>query len=689
MADNSGGSLKIILGLIMALGFQFGVLAAGPAVPYSAFNANDFKIINGQIFLRVHVVGGTNLFVTNLYSQTIVTTNFYVTNFISGDTIVTINTNVYLTNTYLFLNGSNVASVNPTDGYLPKRQSATNFVDSLAHDDGSWLSVDGSGEGTLQLMTDDGQVVFGSGGTNVMKRSGTDILMTNGATITRFGVQGPSGTAYIGMNSGDAQVTGGSAVHLLNKNSNGIIVSDSNVGPSADGAISLAGPSTSAWWYDLGLMHKLYVAGFRGGGGSDYSRLAISHGGTNDGIHFVSQAAGTAGSPRDFLFEGGMLIATNPTIARIEAKVGSHVAELSTQIGVSQLGSTEPLLLAGDTSAGILGTVDLANNGFYPPNGLLPLGKDNGQWGPLTIGGFNDGTGANYSQLKVSHGGTNDAIHFDSQSAGTAGPPRDFQFTNAVLRADATKGIELGGITRTAWPGGPASSTLRRLDFGRTNIWLGNLSPAFHDFWTVPAGYWAISIAMWCANTNASSSVVYAAAKTNSNYFFVHKSLNSFSTNSFNSASQISFPYSENEVVALTNTVQGVNAMFSLIYFPTNLPDVKIFKQYGFDGSTTNLIYTCPSGKTASWFIGSEGIFGANGEVDYINNSASSAFVQFFVSSSSPGTDTLVYSSTVLAGKEASIFVPPLLPGQSIYLYSSLNDPNQIAWMILAESEIK
>lgn len=554
--------MKIILGFILALALQLGVLAAGPAVPYSAFNANDFKIINGQIFLRVHVVGGTNLFVTNLYSQTIVTTNFYVTNFISGDTIVTINTNVYLTNTYLFLNGSNVASVNPTDNYLPKRQSATNFVDSLAHDDGSWFSIDGSGQSTLELETDDGQVVFGSGGTNVMKRSGTDTLMTNGAAITRFGVQGPSGTAYIGMNSGDAQVTGGSAVHLLNKNSNGIIVSDSNVGPSADGAISLAGPSTSAWWYDLGLMHKLYVAGFRGGGGSDYSRLSLSQSGN-----------------------GGLIL-------------------------------------------------------------------------------------------------------FDAEKGGS-GVAGTFQFTNAVLHVDSTKGIELGGITRTAWPGGPASSTLRRLDFGRTNIWLGNLSPAFHDFWTVPAGYWAISIAMWCANTNASSSVVYPAAKTNSNYFFVHKSLNSFSTNSFNSASQISFPYSENEVVALTNTVQGVNAMFSLIYFPTNLPDVKIFKQYGFDGSTTNLIYTCPSGKTASWFIGSEGLFGANGEVDYINNSASSAFVQFFVSSGSPGTDTLVYSSTVLAGKEASIFVPPLLPGQSIYLYSSLNDPNQIAWMILAESEIK
>lgn len=297
---------------------SFGAAVPLGPVPYSRLNANDFRIdAQGMVWLRLQSLSGTNVYVTNLYSQTIVTTNFYVTNYISGDTIVTINTNVYLTNTYLYLNGTNVASVNPTDNYLPKRASATNFVDSLAHDDGTSFSVDGIGTSTLELVTDDGQIIFGSGGTNVLYRSGNDLVHTNGGTISRITALNGSAKGISLEAQGNAGViaTAGSAPSLtLRAITDQVTLSSGSFGPTVDLTEGL-GNINYAWSNTV--TGTLWIRGFVDNSGSDYSRLSITHGGTNDAIHFDSQSAGTAGNPVNFEFDtnGTSVLVFDPTSA--------------------------------------------------------------------------------------------------------------------------------------------------------------------------------------------------------------------------------------------------------------------------------------------------------------------------------------------------------------------------------------
>lgn len=265
-----------LFALILATFGGFGAQVSGP-VPYSRLTTNDFRIdAQGFVWLRL--------------SPSITISN----------NVILVTTNMYVTNATIFINGTNVAVINPTDNYHAKRGGPTNLVDSTISDDGTTTTIHGTGQSIVEMGSDDGQITW-LGGTNVITKNGADGLYTNGAAITRFGVQSPSGTAWIGMNAGAAQVTGGSTLQLLNLNANGLFLSDSSISPSVDGSLSLAGPVSSTWFYDAGLTHDLYIAGFRNG--INYARLAVYHGGTNDAIHFDSQSSGTAGPARGFLFQ--------------------------------------------------------------------------------------------------------------------------------------------------------------------------------------------------------------------------------------------------------------------------------------------------------------------------------------------------------------------------------------------------
>lgn len=309
-----------LFALILATFGGFGAQVSGP-VPYSRLTTNDFRIdAQGFVWLRL--------------SPSITISN----------NVILVTTNMYVTNATIFINGTNVAVINPTDNYHAKRGGPTNLVDSTISDDGTTTTIHGTGQSVLQLETDDGQVVFGSGGTNkVYRTNGVDLEYWNpsyGLTLQpSFRVREGDGK-YVGL--GFDQIGGG---------------------------LTLGSAATLTIGQSYLVTHNVYPYG-----------------------------------------------------------AGYHV-----------------------------GTV---NNSSQKYQYLAALTN--------YVVGFDDGAG-NHSWLALYHGGTNDAIHFDSQSAGTAGPPRDFQFTNAVLRADATKGIELGGVTRTTWPSGLAiNPTATAMPFNNT-----------------------------------------------------------------------------------------------------------------------------------------------------------------------------------------------------------------------------
>lgn len=159
-------------------------------------NVTNLYVTN--LYANTEVV--TNLFVTNLYASSIYATNLYVTNlysitnfFMTNVTLnelfvtnlhvtnfyskpVTINTNIYITNSYLLINGTNVATVNPTDLYVPARGvGGTNFLDTPLH-----LNAEGSSDMTLDGDLSVGTLFFDGLGSSLA------LLVDNG-----------DGTAYI------------------------------------------------------------------------------------------------------------------------------------------------------------------------------------------------------------------------------------------------------------------------------------------------------------------------------------------------------------------------------------------------------------------------------------------------------------------------------------------------------------
>jgi hypothetical protein len=66
--------------------------------------------------------------------------------------------------------------------------------------------------------------------------------------------------------------------------------------PGSDNEVDVAGPNSSSWFKDYGFKGTGYMSGFESG--TNYSRLAFSHGGTNLTARIDSRSLGTAGIPR-------------------------------------------------------------------------------------------------------------------------------------------------------------------------------------------------------------------------------------------------------------------------------------------------------------------------------------------------------------------------------------------------------
>jgi hypothetical protein len=113
--------------------FVLNCFGANPA--FTGFDTNDFIVTPPTIKTRISGIGTTNYYLstTNYYDNSVT----IYTNVITISTnVITIYTNVYITNSYLFVNGTNVGTINPTDGYLPVRANGTTFTNS------SWYQID-------------------------------------------------------------------------------------------------------------------------------------------------------------------------------------------------------------------------------------------------------------------------------------------------------------------------------------------------------------------------------------------------------------------------------------------------------------------------------------------------------------------------------------------------------------------
>lgn len=222
-------------------------------------------------------------------------------------------TNLYVTNLYvtnLVINGTNAASINPTDGYLPVRASATSFQDSPVH----ILSP------SLSDIILDGGIIFGPGVTNILYRNGNDLVYTNGYQYPNLLVYGSNGDpAFFGLNAsllGDAaQVSGPKGVNL-GWDVAQLALYATNIAPSVPMELgSLGSP-----FGNLSMDGSAILYGYNPEDAVSYSRLVISHSGTNgvgDGITFDSQAIVDGGTPRDFLFQSNGV-----TVAKIAANSG-------------------------------------------------------------------------------------------------------------------------------------------------------------------------------------------------------------------------------------------------------------------------------------------------------------------------------------------------------------------------------
>lgn len=517
--------------------------APSPAVTYGVLNTNDFRVTNSIVSLRGSSPNGSNI-IYNLYTSNFFVTNITVQTITVESNLFTTNINVfntYTTNlyvTYEVVSNIVAGNINGTVPHLsmfyPDGFSLTDSIVTQNTNDNNGITVNGTGDGYI-VLSDGGAgipyVDFGDNGTNRLYRSGSQLIYTNTA-ITGNGV------TFVIINGAGVQTQVG-----VDQDSQSVIRADTGhvvkIEPNAGTQVYYA---TSGAFYPsdfltLGLAERpwgpFYLGGFNDHATTtNFARLEVYHGGTNDFIHYNSRSSGTAGTnapghsfenngARIGYFDknsgysgGGTLFLSddgtyksagggggtiNPTNLRIPIRqsstnfadsalsqsavgstnvvvdggiyfgvgrtnylyvdpadnklsykspdaVGYSIANFvnsgnsrSVIVGLSPYGA---ILSATGTGANQVdigwntGNVSMDNTAIYPP-------ADN-SW---SVGSFADrvknvwiGTTAywlgyqdlvnqtNYAQLAITHAGTNDSIYVDSQSRGTAGPPRPIQF---------------------------------------------------------------------------------------------------------------------------------------------------------------------------------------------------------------------------------------------------------------------
>lgn len=267
----------------------------------------------------------SNLFATNIY-----TSNIFVTNLTVSETIVT--TNLYVTNIFnTFLVTSNIVAgnINGTTNtiamFTPDNFSVGNSI-VTQNSDTNGITVNGTGSGQIILGgTNNESIVFGSGQTNTLFRYSNNLwYKAYDATPAYPGI----GVTNVTETSGALFQSGGNLALLRGTTGVGLFddLSSGNevrwafkyLAPvSATDAILGADERTTLQLWSSSNTKTNFVWGLKGAISTNYSRMANYHTGTNGSIVLDSQASGTAGAARDFLFASN-----NTTIAKIAANSG-------------------------------------------------------------------------------------------------------------------------------------------------------------------------------------------------------------------------------------------------------------------------------------------------------------------------------------------------------------------------------
>lgn len=148
--------------------------------------------------------------------------------------------------TYKTVSGAGGLVINPTDNYIPFRTNSTTFLNSPFYVVSTNAAIDS-------------QLIFGPGTTNVLYRSGTDLIYTNGSATPNLTVVKGDGTKVsLRMTTGShGMIVAGAGSDLyLSSNNNGsgdYVANSGGFLPTSSGARSLG--SSSMGFKDL------YIAG--------------------------------------------------------------------------------------------------------------------------------------------------------------------------------------------------------------------------------------------------------------------------------------------------------------------------------------------------------------------------------------------------------------------------------------------
>lgn len=328
--------------------------------PYPGRTTNDTFRSSVQDLFRGRGTGTfTNIYVTNLtvisnlFLTNVTVQEFNTTNIIDQSVTYITNSFLVISNTTVTINGTNVATINPTVGRVPYNVDGVNFGDSalfyidpttvgateidaglvaitnLANNAFVITKTIGGIDGVLTngpaitdlaLWTNSGGylqpvdltvplfwtnvVAFGAT-TAVLERSSNNLQFTNNAADVKLGVVNQSGkTISLEAQSSSAVgiASGGSPSSLFLRNGSDQVALFSGIWePGTDMSVGL-GDVTSARWNGAAFGGTTYISGFVDT--TNYSRLAVSHTGTNGAVLFDSQAAGSAGVSRPFNFTG-------------------------------------------------------------------------------------------------------------------------------------------------------------------------------------------------------------------------------------------------------------------------------------------------------------------------------------------------------------------------------------------------
>lgn len=434
-------------------------VAANGSVLWLQYNTPNWVEITRTVF-------GTNYATTNIFN-TLITTNITVEQNITvkGNASFTNIVNVY---TNIYINGTNVPTINPTIPHYPYK------IGENAFDDGAWIHVNPTSAGLGSL-------------TNIFYSNLTDAYYTNAnPNAAAFWVA--SSTGLVGLR---ADTLGGGLVsndYLLFQNGGGdqVYLNFNALYPALGVDVDL-GLTGGGEWRDIHLDRNIVFAPgetntlYRSG-----DDLVIGNGAT----------AVTA---------GGILI-TNILGKAVAFRISNGVGVLSALNGTLQFyESTGSSTLAfggsvfSPTGSGVIFGAP------YNSSGVDQIQDVNVEGSYYTIGWTDT---LDYSRGAIYHSGTNGVITFDSQSSGVAGNPRPFSFTNAPVYIDKNIFAKLGT--------GPTGSTaVIDIAAGANNITTVSAAITYAHLTNAPAGWEGTHVETYYNGSGANYLVTFNATWKN------------------------------------------------------------------------------------------------------------------------------------------------------------------------------